>query len=160
PLNVWVYAGGLNNMAQVGKKVILQGGTHKNLAVVKAQRDFIRSKVPEAEVIVHPYSGEAGAVGAALVVLEWWKNGGRTRFRVFDLIDRLSYRATTAAYTVCTWCPVNCKRSFIDVALEGAEGRTWSKVPLANGWQRVIVNNSCPQGLVEDANEMRLVKAQ
>src|SRR5262249_28853050 len=30
PLNVWVYAGGLNNLAAVGKKFILQGGTHKN----------------------------------------------------------------------------------------------------------------------------------
>ena len=44
----------------MGKKYILQGGTHKNLAVVKTQVDFIRSKVPDAEVVVHPYSGEAG----------------------------------------------------------------------------------------------------
>ena len=27
-------------------------------------------------------------------------------------------------------------------------------------WERVIVNNSCPKGLVEDANEMRVVKAE
>ena len=71
PLNVWIYAGGLNNLAHVGKKYILQGGTHKNLAVVKTQVDFIRSKVPDAEVVVHPYSGEAGAIGAALVALDW-----------------------------------------------------------------------------------------
>src|SRR5262249_19042558 len=55
PLNVWVYAGGLNNLAAVGRKFVLQGGTHKNLAVVKAQVDFIRSKVPDAEIVVHPY---------------------------------------------------------------------------------------------------------
>src|SRR5207253_6500854 len=67
PLNVWIYAGGLNNLQQVGKKYILQGGTHKNLAVVKTQVDFIRSKIPDADVVVHPYSGEAGAIGAALV---------------------------------------------------------------------------------------------
>lgn len=35
PLNVWIYAGNINNLAQVGKKFVLQGGTHKNLAVVK-----------------------------------------------------------------------------------------------------------------------------
>ncbi len=63
PLNVWVYAGGLTNLAQVGRQLILQGGTHKNLAVVKAQVDFIRSKIPDAEIVVHPYSGEAGAIG-------------------------------------------------------------------------------------------------
>jgi len=160
PLNVWIYAGGLNNLAQVGKKYILQGGTHKNLAVVKAQVDFIRSKVPDAEVVVHPYSGEAGAIGAALVALDWWNKGNHTRFRGFDVIDKLSYKTATSLDTVCKWCPVNCQRTFIDVALEGAKGRSWSKVPIAEGWERVIVNNSCPKGLVEDANEMRVVKAQ
>ncbi len=65
PLNVWIYAGGMTNLQQVGRKYILQGGTHRNLAVVKTQVDFIRSKVPDAEVVVHPYSGEAGAIGAA-----------------------------------------------------------------------------------------------
>ena len=50
-----------------GKKFILQGGTHLNQAVVKAQVDFIRARIPDADVVVHPYSGEAGAIGAALV---------------------------------------------------------------------------------------------
>ena len=78
PLNVWIYAGGMNNLQQVGRKYILQGGTHRNLAVVKTQVDFILNKVPDAEVVVHPYSGEAGAIGAGLVALDWWKNGGRS----------------------------------------------------------------------------------
>jgi predicted CoA-substrate-specific enzyme activase len=159
PLNVWIYAGGMNNLAQVGKKFILQGGTHKNLAVVKTQVDFIRSKVPDADVVVHPYSGEAGAIGAALVSLDWWEKGGQSQFRGFDVIENLTYNTTTAKDTVCNWCPVNCQRSFIDVALPGGQGRTWSKVPLSLGWERVIVNNSCPKGLVEDLNEMKVIKA-
>jgi predicted CoA-substrate-specific enzyme activase len=159
PLNVWIYAGGLNNLRQVGRKYILQGGTHKNLAVVKTQVDFILSKIPEAEVVVHPYSGEAGAIGAALVALEWWEKGGRTSFRGFDSIERLSYKTVTSSETVCHWCPVNCQRSFIDVELDGGKGREWSKVPLDTGWERVIVNNSCPKGLVEDLNEMKIIKA-
>jgi predicted CoA-substrate-specific enzyme activase len=160
PLNVWIYAGGLNNLKQVGRKYILQGGTHKNLAVVKTQVDFILSKIPEAEVVVHPYSGEAGAIGAALVALEWWENGGITSFRGFDAIDRLTYKTVTAVETVCHWCPVNCQRSFIDVELDGGKGREWSKVPLGTGWERVIVNNSCPKGLVEDLNEMKVIKTE
>lgn len=160
PLNVWVYAGGLNNLAAAGKKFVLQGGTHKNLAVVKAQVDFIRSKVPQAEIVVHPYSGEAGAIGVALCALEHWERGIPTRFRGFEVIDDLTYRATTALETVCTWCPVNCQRTFIDVEIPEAKGRPWSKVPLADGWARVITNNSCPKGLVEDVNEMRAVKAE
>jgi predicted CoA-substrate-specific enzyme activase len=160
PLNVWVYAGGLNNLTQVGKKYILQGGTHKNLAVVKTQVDFIKSKVPDAEVVVHPYSGEAGAIGAGLVALDWFERGGKSCFRGFDVIEKLTYKTTTSVDTVCHWCPVNCQRSFIDVELPDGQGRPWSKVPLAGGWERVIVNNSCPKGLVEDLNEMKAVKAE
>jgi predicted CoA-substrate-specific enzyme activase len=160
PLNVWIYAGGLNNLQQVGRKYILQGGTHKNLAVVKTQVDFILSKIPEAEVVVHPYSGEAGAIGAGLVALDWWERGGRTNFRGFDAIEKLSYKTATSVDTVCHWCPVTCQRSFIDVELLGGKGREWSKVPLSAGWERVIVNNSCPKGLVEDLNEMKVIKAE
>ena len=158
PLNVWIYAGGLNNLKQVGRKFILQGGTHKNLAVVKTQVDFILSKIPEAEVVVHPYPGEAGAIGAALVALEWWEKGGQTTFRGFEGIERLAYKTVTSLDTVCHWCPVNCQRSFIDVELDGGKGREWSKVPLSKGWERVIVNNSCPKGLLEDLSEMKVIK--
>jgi len=160
PLNVWVYAGQLQNLAAAGRKFVLQGGTHRNLAVVKAQVDFIREKVPDAEVVVHPYSGEAGAIGAALCAGDWSQRGEPSRFHGYDLIESLSYTSTTNEHTTCNWCPVNCKRTFIDVQLPGAKGRPWSKVPLAEGWERVISGNSCPKGLLEDVNEMRVVKAQ
>lgn len=160
PLNCWVYAGGFNNLAAVGKKFILQGGTHRNLAVVKAQVDFLRDKVPNAEVVVHPYSGEAGAIGAGLCAIDEYKRGTQTRFRGFRVVENLQYKTTTNADTTCTWCPVSCKRTFIDVELEGAQGREWSKVPVAAGWERVITNNSCPKGLVEDKNEMKIIKTE
>jgi hypothetical protein len=160
PVNVWIYAGQLQNLRAAGRKFVLQGGTHRNMAVVKAQTDFITGKVPDAEVVLHPYSGEAGAIGAALCAGDWRGAGKASRFRGFDVIDALSYVSTTKAETVCKWCPVNCTRTFIDVQLPGATGRAWSKVPLAPGWERVISGNSCPKGLVEDANEMRTVKAK
>jgi len=158
PLNVWVYAGQLQNLAAVGRKFVLQGGTHRNLAVVKAQVDFIREKVPDADVVVHPYSGEAGAIGAALCALDWAARGEPSRFRGYALIESLEYTSTTNAHTTCNWCPVNCKRTFIDVRMPGGAGRDWSKVPLAEGWERVISGNSCPKGLLEDVNEMKVVK--
>jgi hypothetical protein len=140
---------------------VLQGGTHRNMAVVKAQVDFIRSKVPDAEVVLHPYSGEAGAIGAALCAADWRKDQGpASGFRGFSTIAGLTYTSTTAPETVCKWCPINCTRTFIDVQLPGATGRAWSKLPLAEGWQRVISGNSCPKGLVEDVNEMRVVKGK
>jgi predicted CoA-substrate-specific enzyme activase len=162
PVNVWIYAGQLQNLRSVGRKFVLQGGTHRNMAVVKAQVDFIRGKVPEADVVLHPYSGEAGAIGAALCAADWRAGGaGRaSRFRGFEAIAALTYTSTTAADTVCKWCPINCTRTFIDVQLPGAKGRPWSKLPLAAGWERVISGNSCPKGLVEDVNELREVKTK
>jgi predicted CoA-substrate-specific enzyme activase len=159
PLNVWVYACQLQNLRAIGRKFVLQGGTHRNLAVVKAQVDFITSKIPDAEIMIHPYTGEAGAIGAALCGLDAWRSGKPTRFRGFDAIEALSYRSTTGEDTICRWCSCNCKRTFIDVHFPEAKGRPWSKVPLEAGWERVISGNSCPKGLVEDVNEMRIVKA-
>ncbi|MDQ4062151.1 MAG: activase [Pseudomonadota bacterium] len=160
PLNVWVYAGQLQNLRAVGRRFVLQGGTHRNLAVVKAQVDFITAKVPDAEIMIHPYSGEAGAIGAALCALDSWDEGRPSTFRGFDTIETLSYRSTTNEDTVCRWCSCNCKRTFIDVQLPDGKGRPWSKVPVEEGWERVISGNSCPKGLVEDVNEMRVVKAR
>jgi predicted CoA-substrate-specific enzyme activase len=159
PLNVWIYAGQLQNLRAVGRRFVLQGGTHRNMAVVKAQVDFIKAKVPDAEIRIHPHSGEAGAIGAALCALDAWRTDQPSRFPGFERIEGLTYRSTTSANTVCKWCPVNCKRAFIDVQLDGAKGRSWSKVPLEAGWERVISGNSCPKGLVEDVNEMRSIKS-
>jgi predicted CoA-substrate-specific enzyme activase len=160
PLNVWIYAGQLQNLKAVGRKFILQGGTHRNLAVIKAQVDFITGKVPQAEICVHPFPGEAGAIGAALCAFESRQETSATRFRGFAAIESLTYNSTSNEHTLCRWCPVNCKRTFIDVQLAGGNGRAWSKVPLSEGWERVISGNSCPKGLVEDANEMRAVKTE
>ena len=160
PQNVWIYAGNITNFKGIGRKFILQGGTHRNLAVVKAQVDFLRSKVPDAEIVVHPYSGEAGAIGAGLIALEHYEKTGRTRFRGFETIESLEYKTTTSEETVCRWCPIECRRTFIDVKLPGGKGRPWSKVPLPEGWVRIIVNNSCPKGLVEDRNELKVIKEE
>ena len=160
PLNVWVYAGQLQNLRAVGRHFVLQGGTHRNLAVVKAQVDFITGKVPDAEILIHPYSGEAGAIGAALCALETYDPGRPSRFRGFETIETLDFHSNTSEHTICRWCPVNCKRAFIDVRVPGAKGRPWSKVPLDKGWERVISGNSCPKGLLEDVNEMKVVKAE
>ena len=133
PVNVWIYAGQLQNLRAAGRKFILQGGTHRNMAVVKAQVDFIRGKVPDAEVVLHPYPGEAGAIGAALCAADWKTRGEASHFRGFDTIAALTYNSTTSAATVCKWCPINCTRTFIDVQLPDAKGREWSKLPLAPG---------------------------
>src|SRR5262249_49627469 len=101
---------------------------------------------------------EGGGVGAALCAGDWLKCGAATRFRGYDVIESLEYTSTTNAHTTCKWCPVDCKRTFIDVGLPDGKGRAWSKVPLAAGWERVISGNSCPKGLGEGVNERLVVK--
>src|SRR4030095_10296792 len=50
------------NLAKLGTKFVLQGGTQHNLAAVKAEVDFIRSNFRgsevEPEIIVHEHCGE------------------------------------------------------------------------------------------------------
>jgi predicted CoA-substrate-specific enzyme activase len=157
PRNVWVYAGGINNFARVGRKYVLQGGTHRNLAVVKAQVDFIRSKVPDAEIVVHPYCGEAGAIGAALVAARSVEVSGKSRFRGYEAMERLRFKTTTSADTRCRWCENRCQRTFVDVRVPRGPGRPHSKIPLQAGWDRIIVNNSCPKGLIEDPKAVKRV---
>ncbi|WP_282152713.1 BadF/BadG/BcrA/BcrD ATPase family protein [Ruegeria atlantica] len=160
PLNVWVYAGQFQNLKAIGKKFILQGGTHRNLAVVKAQIDFIKEKIPDAEIIVHPHAGEAGALGAALLAADCALDGNASRFVGFDRIEALEYVSTTNDKTTCHWCAMNCSRAFIDVQVPSGPGKEKSKVPLANGWERIITGNSCSKGLIEDAAEMKERKKQ
>ena len=155
PLNVWVYAGQFQNLRSVGRKFVLQGGAHRNLAVVKAQIDFINEKVPDAEIHVHPMSGEAGAFGAALLAAENKDTNAPSHFIGFDRVASLEYVTTTNDNTTCKWCAVNCKRAFIDVRVPEGRGRPKSKVPVEEGWERIITGNSCSRGLIEDKIEYR-----
>ncbi len=76
--------------ARSGRKFVLQGGTHRNMAVVKAQVDFIRGKVPDAEVVLHPYSGRGRRHRGRAVRRGLRPARGRpSRFRGFDAIAAL-----------------------------------------------------------------------
>src|SRR5438046_5203050 len=160
PINVWIYAGQLQNLRAVGRKFILQGGTHRNKAVVKAQVDFIRSKVPDADVVLHPYSGEAGAIGAALCAASFRKGGAPSKFRGFDTIEALTYTSTTKAETVCKWCPINCTRTFIDVKLPGGQGRAGGRGPPAPGGGAAVAAIPRPGGRGAAAKKRRRGKGK
>ncbi|MGE0082682.1 MAG: BadF/BadG/BcrA/BcrD ATPase family protein, partial [Thiohalomonadaceae bacterium] len=44
PKNIWLYVAQVPNLSKLGRRFVLQGGTQYNLAAVKAQVDFIRSR--------------------------------------------------------------------------------------------------------------------
>lgn len=157
PINVWVYAAQLHNLRGVGRRFVLQGGVHRNLAVVKAQADFLSNKVPGVEILIHPHPGEAGAIGAALATR---CHEGGSRFHGYAAVAAARHHSTTNEATVCPWCPSQCRRTFIDVQIPGARGNPRSKVPLSPGWERIISGHGCQKGLVEDAAAVRAVKNQ
>ena len=114
PLNVWIYVVQEHNLEKFGKRFLLQGGTQRNLAAVKAQVDFIKSSVKDAEVFVHPFTGEAGALGAALEIREkYLKENFESSFIGIDEAINLKFEVETSPKTVCNYCPNRCLRTFI-----------------------------------------------
>ena len=166
PKNVFLYVASIPNLAALGTRFVLQGGTQNNLAVVKAEVDFINNSFRAAgkkpEVIVHEHCGESGAIGAAEEALRLWKNGMQTTFVGLDAVRRIEYRSTRNESTRCNFCKNNCLRTFIDVRTEPAKElvaiKKVTKVPLMLGEQRLIIA-TCEKGLVEDINDMKGIKA-
>jgi predicted CoA-substrate-specific enzyme activase len=166
PKNVFLYVASIPNLAALGSRFVLQGGTQNNLAVVKAEVDFIRNSFRAAgkqpEIIVHEHCGESGAIGAAQEALRLWRNGQQTTFIGLDSVRKIEYRTTRNEATRCNFCKNNCLRTFIDVRTEPVKNfvpiQRVTKVPLMKGEQRLIIA-TCEKGTVEDVNEMKDIKA-
>ncbi|MFO0741675.1 MAG: BadF/BadG/BcrA/BcrD ATPase family protein [Labilithrix sp.] len=142
PKNVWQYVVQIPRLASLGRKFVLQGGTQYNLAAVKAQVDYIKERVPNGEVFVHPHTGEAGAIGAAMETLRVVKRKGKSSFIGLDQTIALEYTTKNDEETVCHFCPNECKRTFID-----------TKTPDGNT-SRYIAGFSCEKGTVESNEAM------
>jgi predicted CoA-substrate-specific enzyme activase len=176
PKNVFLYVASIPNLAALGSRFVLQGGTQNNLAVVKAEVDFIHNSFRAAgknpEIIVHEHCGESGAIGAAQESLRLWRNGTRTTFVGLDAVRKIEYRTTRNENTRCNFCKNNCLRTFIDIKTEQPNfvslaaitppapkpAPRKSKVPLMEGEQRLIIA-TCEKGTVEDVSEMKDIKA-
>jgi len=168
PKNVFLYVASIPNLAALGTRFVLQGGTQNNLAVVKAEVDFIRNSFRAAgkkpEIIVHEFCGESGAIGAAQESLRVWRNGTRTSFVGLDAVRKIEYRTTRNESTRCNFCKNNCLRTFIDIRTGPKDDKSFvpiqkvTKVPLMHGEQRLIIA-TCEKGLVEDINDMKDIKA-
>jgi predicted CoA-substrate-specific enzyme activase len=148
PKNVWQYVVQIPRMAALGKKFVLQGGTQYNLAAVKAQVDYIKERVPGADVYVHPHTGEAGAIGAAMETRRIVRRRGKSTFIGINASIDLEYTTKNDEETVCHFCPNECKRSFIDT--KRPDGST----------SRYIAGFSCEKGTVESKEAMLALVAE
>lgn len=142
PKNVWQYVVQIPRMAALGTKYVLQGGTQYNLAAVKAQVDYIKERVPGAEVYVHPHCGEAGAIGAAFETLRVVGRRGYSTFVGIDSAIDIEWKATNDETTRCHFCPNLCARTFIDTTTPAGDSA------------RYISGFSCEKGTVESEEAM------
>ncbi len=143
PKNIWQYVVQIPRMAELGRVFVLQGGTQKNLAAVKAQVDYIQERVPNAEVHVHPHTGEAGALGAAFEAIRVVKRRGNSTFIGLENAIDLHYTTKNDEETRCDFCANNCSRTFIDAHVSKEET------------VRYISGFSCEKGTVEDHDALR-----
>lgn len=147
PKNIWLYVVQEPNLAKLGRRFVLQGGTQRNLAAVKAQVDFIKKKVPDAEVIVHKFCGESGAIGCAIEAIRVTERHGHTHFIGMEALLGLGYSTKRDEETRCFFCKNKCLRTFIDTETpEGAERR--------------FIIATCEKGTVEDVAAMREIKGK
>jgi predicted CoA-substrate-specific enzyme activase len=166
PKNIWLYVAKIPNLPMLGSRFLLQGGTQRNLAAVKAQADYIRERFRDSsirpEIIVHRHCGEAGAIGAALEAKELYERGKQTEFIGLDAVSGISYRTTTNEETVCQFCSNHCLRTFIDFRTDERLSPSPDGNHISSGRedraQRIIIA-SCEKGAAGTADGMRAIVA-
>ncbi len=142
PLNIWNYVVQESNIAKYGSRIVLQGGTQKNLAAVKAQVDFIKRKNPHAKVHVHRYTDICGAFGAAVEARDSMGEGS-SRFIGLEHATKVTFKTRNDASTRCNFCNNKCPRTFVDIDVVSRE-------PV-----RFISGNACDKGASTDLEEMK-----
>ena len=111
--NVFTKVVRISNTSSLGNKIVVQGGTFKNDAVLRAIEQYLECPVTRA-----PYAGEMGAIGAALLTKqhlnESMQQSGETvqsRFIGFDALAEFTY--TQNSDIPCPFCVNNCSRTIV-----------------------------------------------
>ena len=133
--NVFTKVIRVSNLDSLGDKIVVQGGTFENDAVLCAMEQYIGRNVTRA-----PYPGLMGAIGAALLTKEHCSDSGRERtFIGLDAMDKFFY--TQASNSPCPFCANHCKRTIIRFS----NGSSW------------VTNNRCERGeVLGDAGDARV----
>ncbi|HJD40981.1 MAG TPA: 2-hydroxyacyl-CoA dehydratase [Candidatus Blautia stercoripullorum] len=123
--NVFTKVIRVSNLDSLGDKIVVQGGTFQNDAVLRAMEQYLGKNVVRA-----PYPGIMGAIGAALITKERFSQKGQKTFIGLDAMDDFSY--TQESNSPCPFCANHCKRTIIRFS----NGNSW------------ITNNRCERGEV------------
>ncbi len=151
PKNIWHYVSQISNLEMLGSTFVLQGGTQRNLAAVKAQVDFIESKFRDLRprIIVHQHTGEAGAIGTAVEAARLHTSGRETTFIGLDAAVQLRFVSRRDESTRCSFCKNSCMRTFIDVETPAVRAKS------TDDTKRRLIIATCEKGCVEEADAMR-----
>ena len=122
--NVFTKVIRVSNLDSLGSNIVVQGGTFRNDAVLRAMEQYIGKPVTRA-----PYPGIMGAIGAALITKERMAGKERT-FIGLDALDTFSY--TQQTNLPCPFCANHCKRTVVHFS----NGDSW------------VTNNRCERGEV------------
>ena len=109
--NVFTKVVRIANVAELGDRVVVQGGTFRNFAVLRALEEYLGR-----EVTLAPFPGEMGALGAALAVKQeveahGYANGRCSAFIGFDAVEQFTY--TRESGVVCPHCANHCSRTVL-----------------------------------------------
>ena len=123
--NVFTKVIRLSNMKALGDKIVVQGGTFRNDAVLRSLEIFAKRPVVRA-----PYPGEMGAIGIALLTKKKQEERGirTSNFISWDELSDFSYNQESGL--ICHFCSNNCNRT---------------KVSFSNG-KTFITGNRCEKG--------------
>ncbi len=130
--NVFTKVVRLNNSDMLGKRIVVQGGTFRNMAVLRAMEEYVGQ-----EVTLAPFPGEMGALGAALLTKQHiekygYADGTHSSFIGLDKIETFSYEIQTSV--PCNGCGNHCRRTIM-------------RFP---GIGYYVTGNRCEKGLVEE----------
>ncbi len=147
PKNIWLYVAQIPNLARLGSTFVLQGGTQHNMAAVKSQVDFIRSRFhgdgAEPEVIVHQHCGESGAIGCAIEAHRLWsERGNTTRFIGLENTPKVHFTTTRNENTRCYFCKNKCLRTFIDVHTGAGQAEVAQPAAAKSGGTAAAANSN------------------
>ena len=124
--NVFTKVIRISNLDSLGDRIMVQGGTFRNDAVLRAFEQYTGKKIVRA-----PYPGMMGAIGAAILTKEVMADGKKKRsFIGLDAMDSFSY--TQEANMPCPFCTNHCKRTIVRFS----NGQSW------------VTNNRCERGEV------------
>ncbi len=122
--NVFTKVIRVSNLDNLGDKIVVQGGTFRNDAVLRAMEQYTGREVVRA-----PYPGLMGAIGAALITKERMEQ--RHMKRTFIGLEKIAdFSYTQEANAPCPFCTNHCKRTIVRFS----NGNSW------------ITNNRCERG--------------